>query len=291
MQLRPLGKSGLRVSAIGLGAMPLSTGASRPSEREGVRVVHAALDAGVTLIDTADVYCRDHRDIGHNERLIALALRERGAEAHGVVVATKGGLERPDGAWTDNGRPEHVRAAIDASLRALGVERITLWQLHAPDPEVPLEDTLGEVSRAVEAGKIAHVGLSNVSVEELDQASAIVEVVSVQNRCSPFERDAWADGVIAACEARGIAFLPYSPVGGGRGKVRVADDPALNEVARARGVSPFRVALAWLLASSPAMIPIPGASRVASIQDSAAAADLVLSADERARLDRAFPTA
>jgi aryl-alcohol dehydrogenase-like predicted oxidoreductase len=276
------------VGCIGLGGMPLSI-QGRPPEADALRVIAAALDAGMDFIDTADVYCLDHRDIGHNERLIAKALRERPDGAR-VVVATKCGLERPDGAWTTNGRPAHLRAATEASLRALGVERLALQQLHAPDDDVPLADSVGELARLRAEGKIAHVGLSNVSVDEIRLAEAIVPIVSVQNRCNPFDRRAWDEGVVQYCTERGIAFLPYSPVGGGRGKKNVASDPTLTTVGARHGATPFQVALAWLLAKSPVMIPIPGASRIQSAVDSAKAAELRLTAADLAELDRAFPT-
>jgi aryl-alcohol dehydrogenase-like predicted oxidoreductase len=207
----------------------------RPSETDAVRTVHAALDAGITLIDTADVYCLDHQDIGHNERLIARALREKpGAKA---IVATKGGLERPKGAWTRNARPAHLRAACEKSLEALGIPRIDVYQLHAPDPSVSLEDSVGELSRLKAEGKIAHVGLSNVSVEELDRARAIVPIVSVQNRWNPQHRGPEQDGVLARCTELGIAFLPYSPFGGAGGRrAWTGSEPSRRK--RVRATSP-----------------------------------------------------
>jgi len=285
---RNIGDSGLSVAPIGLGGMPMSI-RGRPSEADALRTIHAALDAGMTLIDTADVYCLDDDDIGHNERLIAKALAARGDTA-GIVVATKGGLERPRGDWTSNARPEHLRRACDKSLAALGVEQIQLYQLHAPDETVAYADSIGTLADLRAAGKIAHVGLSNVSVAEIEAARAIVPIVSVQNRCNPFDRSAWDDGVVQYCTANGIAFLPYSPVGGGRGKAKVATDKVLGAVGKRHGVSPFQVTLAWLLAKSPVMLPIPGASKVASAVDSAAAMALVLTAADLAELDAAFPT-
>lgn len=276
------------VAPIGLGGMPMSI-RGRPSEADSLRVIHAALDAGMELVDTADVYCLDDDDIGHNERLIAKALRERADRAR-VVVATKGGLERPKGDWTTNGRPEHLKRACDKSLAALGVEQIQVYQLHAPDDEVPFADSVGALAELRAAGKIAHVGLSNVSVAEIEAARAIVPIVSVQNRCNPFDRSAWEDGVVQHCTAHGIAFLPYSPVGGGRGKAKVATDKTLVAVGKRHGVSPFQVALAWLLAKSPVMLPIPGASKIGSAVDSAAAMQLALTPADLAELDRAFPT-
>jgi aryl-alcohol dehydrogenase-like predicted oxidoreductase len=276
------------VFPIGLGGMPMST-AGRPPEDQSVRAIHAALDAGVDLIDTADVYCQDDDDIGHNERLIARALRERPGAA--VTVATKGGMVRPEGRWVRRGDPAHLRRACEASLRALGVEAITLYQLHVPDDEkVVYEDSIGALADLRAQGKIVHVGLSNVTVDHIERARRIVPVVSVQNRCNPHDRGAWADGVIGHCEREGLAFLPYCPVGGRLGRAGVAADPTLVRVGERLGASPQQVALAWLLARSPAMIPIPGASRPETATASARAAALRLGADDLAELDAAFPT-
>lgn len=278
MKLRPLGGSGLSVSEVGLGALPLSL-AGRPSEAEAIRVVHAALDAGMTWIDTADVYGLDDRDLHHSERLLAKALRGRRA-----LVATKGGCGRPGGDWVSRGRPDQLRRACEGSLRALGVDRIELYQLHAPDDEVPFADSVGELARLRAEGKIAHVGLSNVSAEQVEEALAIVPVVSVQNRANVLDRTAWHDGVLAACERHGLAFIAYSPVGGAEEHAAVGRDPGLRRVAAAHGATPWEVALAWLLAQSPAMLVIPGASRVESARSSARAAGLRLTAEELAGL-------
>ncbi len=285
MKTRPLGSSGLAVSAIGLGGMYLSI-QGRPSEADAVRTIHAALDAGTTLIDTADVYCLDHRDIGHNERLIARALREK--PGAGVVVATKGGLERPNGAWTRNARPVHLREACNRSLRALGVERIDVYQLHAPDPSASLADSVGELAKLRTEGKIAHVALSNVSVAEIDQARRIVPIVSVQNRWNPQYRAPETEGVLAHCAKLGIAFLPYSPFGGASGAKSLAQVGSLGAEAKKRGVSPHRLVLAWMLAKSPVVIPIPGARRIESAVDSAQASSVTLSGDDVRAIEASF---
>ncbi|MCB9569041.1 MAG: aldo/keto reductase [Myxococcales bacterium] len=288
MKTRALGVStGISVSAIGLGCMPLSL-EGRPSKREAIRVLHAAFEAGVSLVDTADVYCIDDNDTGHNERLIAAALAKWPGRAK-ITVATKGGLVRPGGAWICRGNPRHLRAACEASLKALGVDAITLYQLHAPDDDVPLEESVGALADLRREGKIQHIGLSNVGLAELRRARAMAPIVSVQNRLSIFDRQDLRSGLVDACAAEGLAYLAYGPVGGMKGKVRTAQDGLLRELAEARGVSTFRIALAWLLERSPSIIPIPGATRAASIVDSAAAADLELTGDERARLDAAFP--
>jgi aryl-alcohol dehydrogenase-like predicted oxidoreductase len=284
MPTRRLG--GLQVSAIGLGEMPMSL-AGRPDEAQSIRTIHAALDAGVTLIDTADAYCIDETEVGHGERLVAKALAAWPGDRDRVLVATKGGHTREGGEWNLDGRPEHLRQACEASLRALGTEAIGLYQFHRPDPKVPFAESVGAMAELKDAGKVRLVGLSNVSVDQIRQARQLVQVASVQNEFSPrFRR---SEGELAFCAAEGIAFLPWSPLGGigrggslGQGRHRV-----FGEVAEAHGVSAQQVALAWQLAKAPAVIPIPGSSRPETITDSAAAAGLRLSDDELARLDRA----
>ena len=282
MPTRRLG--GLRVSAIGLGEMPMSL-AGRPDEAQSVRTIHAALDAGVTLIDTADAYCRDGSELGHGERLVAKALAAWSGDRDRVLVATKGGHTRPGREWGLDGRPEYLRQACEASLRALGVEAIGLYQFHRPDPKVPFAESVGALAELKAAGKVRLVGLSNVSVDQINQARELVDVASVQNEFSPrFRR---SEGELAFCAAQGIAFLPWSPLGGiGRGRDLGGRHRAFAEVAEAHGVSPQRVALAWELAKAPVVIPIPGASRPETITDSLAAAGLRLSDDDLARLDR-----
>jgi aryl-alcohol dehydrogenase-like predicted oxidoreductase len=289
MHFRPLGSSGLLVSQIGLGGMPLSI-AGRPGKSEAIKVIHASLRAGVTLIDTADVYCLDQSDIGHNERLIADALAQLGAAATtAVVVATKGGLQRPGGAWVTDAHPRRLRSACEASLKALRLPALPLYQLHAVDDAVSLEDSVGALAELRKQGKIVHIGLSNVNAAELRRAMAVAPITSVQNRCSVFDRRDLGNGLLALCAEHKIAYLAYSPVGGGRGKGRVADDPTLRAVGARHGVSPYQVALAWLLSRSPALIPIPGASQISSAIDSAAADAVKLDAEDLAALDRAFP--
>ena len=274
---------GVRVGAVGLGAMPMSL-AGRPDEARSLRTIHAALDAGVTLIDTADAYCLGESEVGHNERLVAKALASWPGGRDGVLVATKGGHTRPGREWGLDGRPEHLRRACEASLRALGVEAIGLYQLHRPDPKVPFAESVGALAELRAAGKVRMVGLSNVSVDQIELARRIVEVASVQNELSPrFRR---SEGELAWCAAHHIAFLPWSPLGGfGRGGMLGQRHSAFAEVAGRRGVSPQQVALAWELAKAPVVIPIPGARRPETIADSAAAASLRLDDDELDRLD------
>jgi aryl-alcohol dehydrogenase-like predicted oxidoreductase len=249
----------------------------RPSEEQGIRVIHAALDAGVTLIDTADVYCLGERDIGHNERLVARALGSWQGNRDEVIVATKGGVTRPAGRWETDGRPQHLQAACEQSLKALGVDRIDLYQLHAPDPRVPLAESVGALAELQNEGKIRWVGLSNMTVPQIRQAESVVRVTSVQNRLNPFFREALAEGVVQHCAERGIGFLAYSPTGGGRLNHKLPAHPVLQPMAARLGATPHALVLAWVLARSPAVIVIPSARTVEHARDSVGAAELALS--------------
>jgi aryl-alcohol dehydrogenase-like predicted oxidoreductase len=273
MPVRNLGSSGLAVSAIGLGGMPLSLN-TRPSEAEGIATIHAALEQGITLFDTADAYCLDDSEKGHNERLFAKALKNH----PDLFIATKGGLIRPEGRWEIDGRPEHLRKACEDSLRALGVSTITLYQFHRPDPKVPLAESLGAIADLQREGKIAHVGLSNVTIDQLEAAKHILKVVSVQNRMNVFDRSSM--DVLKRCEERGIAFIPYSPLNGAAQAGNIGNHETLARIADNHGASAQQIALAWLLQLSPVMIPIPGARRIASIMNSAQAVNITLSSEE-----------
>jgi aryl-alcohol dehydrogenase-like predicted oxidoreductase len=286
VKLRPLGPGAPTVSAVGYGGMHLSI-AGRPPEGQGIRVIHAALDAGVTLIDTADVYCLNQHDIGHNERLIAEALASWPGRREGLIVATKGGVVRPEGRWESDARPEQLRAACDRSLLALGTDRIDLYQLHAPDPRVPFAESVGELARLREQGKIRWVGLSNVSVAQIREAEGIVPITAVQNRLNPFFREALSGGVVRYCAERGIGFLAYSPTGGGRLNLKLPGHPVLGPMAAARRVSAHALALAWALAQSPTVIVIPSARTTEHASDSVGAANLELAANELAAIDAA----
>jgi aryl-alcohol dehydrogenase-like predicted oxidoreductase len=290
MEQRALGSTSWRVGAVGLGVMPLAI-QNRPSEADAVRVIHTALDQGVNFFDTADCYCHDEHDVGYGERLLAKALTSYGGARDGVVFATKGGYVRPGGAWQVSGRPERLRAACEASLRALGVSSIPLYFLHGPDPAVYYPDAVGALWKLKQEGKIQHIGLSNVDVGHIEEALAITPVAAVQNRSNVFERYNYANGVIDLCERRGIAFVAHSAVGGHQGHKQAASNGALARIAARHGVSNYQVALAWLLASSKSVLAIPGASRPASIVSSVAAAQLVLSDADHAELRAAFPLA
>ncbi|MFC7326837.1 aldo/keto reductase [Marinactinospora rubrisoli] len=279
MQQRTLGPR--TVSAIGLGAMPMSI-EGRPDEQRSIATIHAALDAGVTLIDTADAYHRDAGEVGHNEELIARALRTYGRDTSDVIVATKGGHLRPgDGSWTLNGRPEYLKEAAKASARRLGVDAIGLYQFHRPDPEVPYADSIGAIRDLLDEGVIRLAGISNANVAQIDQANEILggRLASVQNQFSPAFRSSLDE--LRHCAALGVAFLPWSPLGGiARAGEIGSHHAAFQRVADARGVSPQRIALAWELALAPVVIPIPGSSRPESVLDSVQAAELTLTDDE-----------
>ena len=268
---------------IGFGAMPLSI-QGRPSEDVGRKVLHAAIDAGMTLIDTADVYCLDDGDIGHNERLIADVLRERSDRAS-VRVATKGGLRRPRGAWTNDGTPSHIREACEASLRALGTDRIWLYQFHAPDPGVKFEKSIEAFAELQRAGKFEHFGLSNVSIAQIDRAQQILPVMSVQNRLNPYFRE--SIDVAQECARRDILFLAYSPVGGGRLAKKLPKFQALRDLAAKYGRSVHAIVLAWVRAQGATVVPIPGARTVEHAVDSASSADLALDAQDLRAIDDA----
>jgi aryl-alcohol dehydrogenase-like predicted oxidoreductase len=276
----------MSVGAIGLGGMPLSTKDPRPSPVEAEAVVHAALDTGVTLIDTADAYARDESEFGHNEALIAAALRSYGGDTTSVLVATKGGHTRRGTDWELDGSVEYLRRACEASLRRLGVEAIGLYQFHRPDPATPWEESMGALRSLVDDGLVRMVGISNAHIAQIDAARAIIgdALVSVQNQFSPGYLSSAAE--LAHCAAVGLAWLPWSPFGGvsAAGSLDSAA-PAFAEVAEELGVSVYRVTLAWHLAQADVVLPIPGATRPESIRDSAAAADLTLSPDQLARLD------
>jgi len=282
-------KIGIRsVSAIGLGGMPMSI-EGRPDETRSIATIHAAVDGGVTLIDTADAYHLHSTDIGHNEDLVARALRSYGDAAADVLVATKGGHLRPgDGSWSLNGRPEYLKEAARASARRLGVEAIGLYQFHRPDPEVPYADSIGALGELLDEGVIAMAGISNATVHQIDEANAVLggRLVSVQNQFSPAFRSSMAE--LNHCADLGIAFLPWSPLGGIARAADVGETHSVfQNVADAHGVSPQQIALAWELALADVVIPIPGASRPASVQDSVQAATVELSTDELAALSAA----
>jgi aryl-alcohol dehydrogenase-like predicted oxidoreductase len=284
MQLRQIGNT--KVSALGLGGMPMSI-EGRPDESRSIATIDAALDAGITLIDTADAYHIGADEVGHNESLIARALASFGADTSEVLVATKGGHLRPgDGSWTLNGSPEHLRQACEASLRRLGVDAIGLYQFHRPDPSVPYEDSIGAIRDLLDAGKIRMAGISNADPAQIRTARQVLgdRLVSVQNQFSPAFRS--SEPELRMCEELGIAFLPWSPLGGIKNAADLGTTyQAFAQVAQEVDATPQQVTLAWMLGRSPAVIPIPGSSRPETIRASAAAVDLQLTPEQIRRLD------
>ncbi len=277
---------GVEVFGIGLGAMPMSVSSHMPAEDQSLRTIHAALDAGVRLVDTADAYTPDGDDPGHNERLVAKALASWDGDRDAVLVATKGGHTRsPDGGWGTDGRPEYLRAACERSLRALGVEVIGLYQHHRPDPDVPYAESIGALRDLLDEGKIRLAGISNADPEQISTAQEVLggRLASVQNQFSPRFRSSTPE--LELCAEQGVAFLPWSPLGGISSAPELsAQHAAFAAVGRQRGVSAYQVCLAWELAKAPVVVPIPGASRPESVLDCVGAAELELSADELARL-------
>lgn len=282
MQQRRIGD--IEVGAIGLGAMPFSVDPV-PDPLRAAATLHAALDSGVTLIDTADAYSPDG-SYGHNEQIVARALGSYRSDASSVLIATKGGHTRQGQDWSTDGRPDYLRSACERSLRNLGVDSIGLYQHHRPDRSVPYAETMGGLRELLDAGLIERAGISNADPDQIRQAHGILGdgLVSVQNQLSPTFRSSLRE--LEVCNELGLALLPWSPLGGiGDAKELGSRAQAFGQVADKHGVSPQRVCLAWLLALSPRVIPIPGASRPESIRDSAAATELRLDDEDLAALN------
>jgi aryl-alcohol dehydrogenase-like predicted oxidoreductase len=310
LPVRELGRSGLRVSALGLGCMGMSQSYGAADEAESIATIHRALELGVTLLDTADIY-----GPFTNEELVGRAIRGRRA---GVVVATKFGFV-PDpagaGRHTVSGRPEHVRAACDASLARLGIETIDLYYQHRVDPEVPIEETVGAMAELVGQGKVRFLGLSEAGAGTLRRASAVHPVAALQSEYSLWTRDVEAE-ILPACRELGIGLVPFSPLGRGflSGQVRSVEDLAADDfrrtlprfedvhmarnlqavqvvesVAAARGCTPAQVALAWVLGRGPDVVPIPGTKRRKYLEENVASSEVVLTPQENARLEAVFP--
>lgn len=284
--------AGRQVSAIGLGAMPMSMNSDNrfPLHEEAVATVHAALDAGVTLIDTADIYAPTWDEMGHNERIVAEALRTWDGDTSDVFVTTKGGITRSDGeVWGRDGSVDYLREAVEKSLENLGIETIELYQYHRPDRWLVYGDIMTSLATLQQEGLIRSIGISNASVEEIEIARQVLgegNLSSVQNEFSP--RHPGSIDELRYCGEHGIAFLPWSPLGGTGGGGRSVGErfAEFGEAGRRHGVSAQQIVLAWELALDPQVIPIPGARRPASISDSAKAADLELTADEVSALSR-----
>jgi aryl-alcohol dehydrogenase-like predicted oxidoreductase len=302
MKTRHIGP--LEVSEIGLGCMNTSwkgRSGTNPDTRASIAIpgIHAALDAGITLLDTADIYAPTFDTVGHNEILVREAFDSWTGSAEQkarVVIATKGGIKRSEGeVWGRDGSLDHLVAAAEASRERLALDTIPLYQHHRLDPDIDLETQIENVGELKARGIIANIGVSNYSAAQLEVALAILGgpseggVVSVQNEFSPFYRQD-AD-VLDICEARGLAFLPWSPLGGSKRVVEIVngDFPVLQTMAAAKDISVPRLVIAWLLALSPVMVPLPGATRPESVTDSALAADVALTADEVAEIKDGLP--
>ncbi len=280
---RQLGNTNIEVYAIGLGAMPLSLD-GRPDEAQALGVIEAFVDGGGNFIDSANVYCTDDSDVGHNEKLIARALSKL-EDINNIIVATKGGLKRPKGGWTVDASPVWLRQSCEKSLRDLNTDSIFLYQLHAPDPDVPLTDSVGELARLKAEGKIQHIGLSNVTVEHIQLALSITDITSVQNRCNLFERTSFENGVVKFCEENNITFIAHSPVGGHSQHAQHTDNSLLNKLAEKYEASTYQIMLAWLLHSSSSLVAIPGASKTSSVMDSLQATNIEFSKEDMQLLD------
>src|SRR5438876_2378603 len=268
LEVRRLGFGAMRITGEGIWGEP-------PDRAAAVRVLRRAVELGVNFIDTADSY-----GPAVSEELIAEALHPY---PEGLVIATKGGLERPGpGSWVPNCRPEYLAQCVDKSLKRLKLERIDLYQLHTVDRKVSIEESLGALKAAQDAGKIRHVGLSNVTTQEIDRAKKVLPIVSIQNRYNITDRD--SEDVLSYCEKEKLGFLPWAPVGGsGRSSLTKGGNP-LEEEAKRHNVSAVQLALAWLLHKSPVMLPIPGTSSLKHLEENMAAAKLQLTPDDWKRI-------
>jgi aryl-alcohol dehydrogenase-like predicted oxidoreductase/histidinol phosphatase-like enzyme len=274
---------------LGMGCMRLSTEPDR-DEASAIAVLHAAFDAGVNFLDTADAYCRDSTEVGDNERLIARALATWTGDASGILVATKGGLTRPEGRWVADGRARHLAAACDASRRALGFERLPLYQLHAPDPRTSLTTSVRALAALKRDGLIDSIGLCNVTVGQIEEALRITPIGAVQVELSLWNDDSILSGVLEYCIANDLRLLAYRPFGGPQRRRRVLADPVLADLAARHAATPFEIALAALRDLSGVVVPLPGPTRVETARSAARACGIALTADDRALIDERFPS-
>lgn len=263
--------------------MRLSTERDR-DDPHGIEVLHAALDVGVTFLDTADAYCLDDSEVGHNERLIARALSTWSGDRSRLVIATKGGLTRPNGQWVPDGRARHLRESCERSLKALGVECIDLYQLHAPDPRVPLSTSVRALAGLKDEGLAARIGLCNVNVGQIEEARHIADISAVQVELSVWHDESLLNGVVEYCVSHDIQLIAYRPLGGARRVSQLRHQPPLRELAERYGATPAEIALAWLNALSPHLVSIPGPTRIETVQSIVRAHTIVLSPDDADRI-------
>ena len=278
MQTRTIGNSSLAVNAIGLGAMPLSL-PGHPDADTAHAVIKSFVESGGDFIDTANVYCPGRNDIGHNERLIRQSLKRLDLQ-NDVKVATKGGLRRVNDNWTPDASPMWLRISCENSLTELGSGTIFLYQLHAPDPDIPLSESIGELARMREEGLIEHIGLSNVSRKQINEAMNITDIATVQNRCNVFQDDDVSSGLVAYCREQGITYIAHSPVGGHYKHQSLMANDTLRHLASGYETTSYNLALAWLLNVEKNILPIPGASQVTSVDDRMRAHDIQLDKEE-----------
>jgi aryl-alcohol dehydrogenase-like predicted oxidoreductase len=274
---------------VGIGCMRFSTEAGRDDER-AIAALHAALDAGVNFLDTADAYCLDDGETGHNERLIARALTAWNGDRSSIRVGTKGGLTRPQGRWAADGRGRHLAAACDASRRALGVERIDLYQLHVPDPRTPLTTSVRALAALQGDGLVESIGLCNVTVGQIEEARGVAEIAAVQVELSIWNDDNILSGVVRYCLENGIRLLAYRPLGGPQRARRTFTDPVLAQVAARHDATPFEVALAWVRSLGDDVVALPGPTRVESARSIGRAARIALTEGDRDLLDDRVPS-
>jgi len=272
---RILGTTGISVNALGFGAWQLSN-VNRPDQHQAIEVIAAGLDSGAELIDTADCYCSGENEFGHNESLVNTALTQLGRKSD-ITIATKCGLQGPPNHWVPAGRPERIKRCCDESLERLGLESITLYQLHGPDPNVPIEDTIGAMAELQATGKVQYIGVSNFDSTQLDRALSVARIESVQNRCNPWARADLDSGLLKRCAELGITYIPWHPVGGEEGHHACASNTTLRALAEKYEASPYQLLIAWLLAQGDHVLPIPGATRISSVVDSLKADRLTLS--------------
>ena len=271
-----------------IGCMRLSIDPDRDDE-QSLAVLRAAFDAGVTLVDTADSYCLDDRDVGHNERLIATALARWQGDRFAVTVATKGGIVRPEGRWEPDGRAAHLASACERSCAALGVRTIDLYQLHVPDPRTPFATSVRALASLQRAGLVRDIGLCNVTVGQIEEARRIVEIATVQVELSVWHDGGILSGVAAYCLANRLPLLAYRPLGGRKSRGRTKADPILGAIAERHHATPFEIALAWLRDLADGIVPLAGVARVETVRSVVRAHDIALTDDDRIALDERFP--